>query len=158
MKKIIKKHLTIPARLYGELDSENHRLALLQLIAQGDRVAIFANDGYEATNKRHKELPCLIANGGAFKKVVIDWLAWQLGVDVSSIQKLPNILDELERYRTAYEALDEVFSDVPGYMGDESYGDKLSLTLSATRDLAKWKHISLAEFQGKLDPETDGGE
>jgi len=71
---------------------------------------------------------------------------------------LPKILDELERYCAAYEALDEAFDNVPGYMGDENYGNELSLVLSTARDLAKWKSISLAEFRGELDPETDGGE
>ena len=85
-------------------------------------------------------------------------VAKHLGVEASHIQELPKILDELERYRAAYEALDEAFDNVPGYMGDESYGNELSLALSTARDLAKWKSISLAEFRGELDPETDGGE
>ena len=85
-------------------------------------------------------------------------VARKLGLEASNIHELPKRLDELERYRAAYEALDEAFDNVPGYMGDESYGNELSLALSTARDLAKWKSISLAEFRGELDPETDGGE
>ena len=79
-------------------------------------------------------------------------------MEASDIHEVPKILDELERYRTADEALDEAFDDVPGYMGDESYGDELSLGLTTARDLAKWKSISLTEFQGELEIEPDGGE
>jgi hypothetical protein len=89
---------------------------------------------------------------------LIGVIAKHLGVKASHIHELPKILEELERYRAAYESLDEAFDNVPGYMGDEKYGDELSLTLIAARDLAKWKTISLAEFRGELDIKTAGGE
>jgi thiamine phosphate synthase YjbQ (UPF0047 family) len=85
-------------------------------------------------------------------------IARKHGLEASDIHELPKRLDELERYRAAYETLDEAFDNVPGYMGDESYGNELSLVLSTARDLAKWKSISLAEFRGELESETDGGE
>ena len=157
MSKNDKKYLTLPAHFYAEPNSAGHSLALLHLIAQDDRVVLYGRDGYEDSDERHQELPRLIVDEASFKNAVIGWLAWRLGIPEDTLRKLPEKLDHLERYRAAYESLDEAFDDVPGYMGDESYGDKLSRTLVTARDLAKWKSISLTEFQDELDIDPDGG-
>ena len=158
MAEIRTKHLAIQAHLFESMTSDKAIIALLEINADQERVSIYGFDAYDEGKGEGVEMGSLIVNTSAFKSIVVGWLAWHLGIEASRIHELPKILDEFARYRAAYEALDKAFSDVPGYMGDESYGDKLSLTLVAARDLAKWKNISLAEFQDELGIESDGGE
>ncbi len=105
MTKNDKKHITLPAHFYAEPASEGHTLALLHLIAQEDRVAIYGHDGYEASDERHEELACLTLNAAAFQNAVISWLAWRLGIPEDSLQNLPEKLNELERCRKAVDVL-----------------------------------------------------
>jgi len=150
--------LAIQSRHFKSMADTQGATALLEINADRERISIYGWDAYQDAELNGVPMGSLIVDAPAFKSIIVGWLAWMLGVEAEQIHELPKMLDELARYRAAYEALDEAFEDLPGYMGDESFGDGLSLTLTAARDLAKWKSISLAEFQGELGIESDGGE
>ena len=147
--------LAIQSRHFRSMADTSGAAALLEINADRERVSIYGWDAYKEAEQTGVPMGSLIVDTAAFKNIVAGWLAWQLGVKSDDIHNLPKILDELKRYRTAYETLDEVFEDVPGYMGDESYGNELSGTLSACRHLATWRDDSFAEFYERLGIEAD---
>ncbi len=147
--------LAIQSRHFKSMADTKGATALLEINADRERISIYGWDAYKDAELNGVPMGSLIVDAPAFKSVVAGWLAWMLGVDAQQIHELPKLLDELARYRAAYETLDEVFEDVPGYMGDESYGNELSQTLSACLHLARWKDIDLAEFHERLRPEAD---
>lgn len=166
MTKNDKKHLTVPAYFYAEPNSEGHTLALLHIIAQEDRVAIYGHDGYEATDERHKQLACLIVNEASFQNALINWLAWRLGIPENTLRKLPEKLREAEgcqerearlhRYELALDTILEEFRRVPDYMGDATFGNKLATILSTSRDYAVYNEITEAEYRKEISEENDG--
>ncbi len=147
--------LAIQSRHFKSMADSEGAAALREINADRERVSIYGWDAYKEAEQTGVPMGSLIVDTAAFKNIVAGWLAWQLGVKSEDIHNLPKILDELKCYRAAYETLDEVFEDVPGYMGDESYGDELSKTLSACRHLATWKDDSFAEFYERLGIEAD---
>lgn len=91
----------------------------------------------------------------AFVDVAVRMLAYLWDVPEDALRNLPEKLDHLERYRAAYESLDEALEDEPIYTGDEKHDSRLVKTLSAAHALASWRSISLAEFQNELGIEID---
>ena len=148
-------NLAIQSRHFKSMADTEGAAALLEIHADRERISIYGWDAYKDAELNSVPMGSLILDAPAFKSVVAGWLAWMLGVEAQQIHELPKLLDELARYRTAYETLEEAFEDVPGYMGDESYGDELSKTLSACRHLAAWKDIDLDEFYKELGIEAD---
>lgn len=147
--------LAIQSRHFKSMADTKGAAALLEINADRERISIYGWDAYKDAELNGVPMGSLIVDASAFKNVVVGWLAWMLGVEAQQIHELSKLLDQLARYRAAYETLDEVFEDVPGYMGDESYGDELSKTLSACRHLAAWQEINLAEFYKELGIEVD---
>lgn len=166
MNKNDKKHLTLPAHFYAEPNSEGHTLALLHLIAQEDRVAIYGQDGYETSDERHKQLACLIVDENSFKNAVINWLAWRLGISEKTLHNLLKNLPEakdaqarearLRRYELALDTVLEEFRRVPEYMGDENFGGKLARILMASRNFAQGNEMTAEEYRQEISEEDHG--
>ncbi len=166
MTKNSQKHITLPAHFYAEPASEGHTLALLHLIAQEDRVAIYGHDGYEAADERHEQLACLIVDAASFQNAVINWLAWRLGIPEDSLQNLPEKLPEIEdaqarearlhRHELALDTLLTEFRRVPEHMGDENFGGKLARILMASRNFAQGNQMSEEEYRQEISEEYDG--
>lgn len=147
--------LAVQARHFKSMADTKGAAALLEINADRERISIYGWDAYKDAERNGVPMGSLIVNAPAFKSIIVDWLAWILGVEAEQIHELPKMLDELARYRAAYEALDAVLEDEPIYAGDEKHNSRLAKTLSAVHALASWKSISLAEFQDELGIEAD---
>ena len=166
MTKNDKKHLALPAHFYAEPASEGHTLALLHIIAQEDRVALYGHDGYEASDERHEQLACLIVDAASFQNAVINWLAWRLGIPEDMLRNLPETLREmknssetearLHRHELALDTLLEEFRRVPEYMGDENFGGQLARILMASRNFAQGNQMSEEEYRQEISEAYDG--
>lgn len=147
--------LAIQARHFKSMADTEGAAALLEINADRERISIYGWDAYRDAELNGVPMDSLIVDAPALKSIIVGWLAWMLGVEAEQIRQLPQILNQLARYRAAYNALDAALEDEPIYAGDEKHNSRLAKTLSAVHALASWKSISLAEFQDELGIETD---